>query len=169
MAEQTIISKTSAAGQAIEIRIAPEWEGSSFYRAYGYLDGKRHGQGFTTFGQPKMLNGKTYVATVGKLALTTDEYNAVQTAIKAAEGATIEGRIRALRQEREGLRINVQAALDDMTAARERAFDEDTGSLWGDVTRAEAEVETAQQALREWDASHPEVIAAIKADEEMMQ
>lgn len=164
MAEQTIISKTSTAGQVIEIKIAPEWEGSSFFKTLGYLDGECIARGISTFGRPKVVNGKSYVAAVGKLALTKDEVDTVWAAIKTAEANTSEGRIRQLRGEREALLLNVRCAHDDVMSARERAFGEDTGRLWGAVTQAEESARIAENALKDWDASHPEVIAAIKAE-----
>jgi multidrug resistance efflux pump len=164
MAEQTIIKKTSTAGQAIEIRIAPQWEGSSYIGVYGYLDGQRIGTGITTFGLAKTINGQRYVAAVGKLALTEAECKVLDDAIKAAELATEEGRIRLLRQEREQLVLRVRGAQDGVMAARERAFDEDTGALWPEVAEAEEAERTARQALKDWDTEHPEVIAAINAE-----
>jgi hypothetical protein len=165
--ETTVLTKTSADGRSIEIRIHVE---RGLAIVVGYLAGQQHAAGLTTLGRPVAIKGQSYVASVGKLALTQAEADTVRAACRAAELATPEGQAAALRAEATALRaerrmlvVEVNGALDDTRQARERGSDEDLGNIPDYDSR---EYREALARLAAFDAAHPEVKAAIKAERE---
>lgn len=74
-------------------------------------------------------------------------------------------RPKSLREQRDDLVADRAAALDALSAARERAFAADTGRGWDQVRKADDAVRAAEQALAEFDSAHPEVVAQIEAEQ----
>lgn len=84
--------------------------------------------------------------------------------IRALQG-TARNQPKSLREQRDDLVLARAAALDALSAARERAFAGDTGRGWDEVRKADEAVRAAEQALAEFDAAHPEVAAQIEAEQ----
>jgi hypothetical protein len=82
---------------------------------------------------------------------------------------------KALRSERGRLASEIAGALDEREITSRRAHESECGdSLWQKLPALSAKIEAAQQALRAFDAAHPELRAKIDAerkarDEELLQ
>ncbi len=156
--EPTILTWKASNGQQVEVRYV-----GGLYQVQSYLDGKLMGTGFTTFGRPKVIAGKSYVASIGKIALTREQHDSIRAAVKVIELSTPEGQMAALREERRRLVADIRAILHGTEVARERAFSEDLGRI---PDYDSPEYRLAEARLAEFDAAHPEVLAAIKAERE---
>lgn len=128
------------------------------------IDGK--GEGGGCYGAntqiPAAHRAAGIVAAIGRVALTPERYAVLQ-----AEAARLRAEYQtspaALRERRQGLTDAIRGALDDARAARGRAFARDLGGIPGYETPA---VIAARTALAEFDAAHPEIVAARKAEAE---
>lgn len=82
----------------------------------------------------------------------------------AAHAASEDGQRNSLRSEREALAAEVAGALDDQADAYERAHDREDARA--EIVRREHQpaVDAARAALAAFDAEHPEVAAAIRAE-----
>ena len=103
---------------------------------------------------------------IGPLALTDSETETLRAAVMAAKEeheGTPKAKAEKLRQQRNDLACGVAGAVDDLGAHRERCFQQDTG--FHGMAPFEAKIAGAEKALAEFDAAHPEVIAAIKAEQ----
>lgn len=106
--------------------------------------------------------GLTHVVVCGTTPIGVPPDVAVQ--IKDAQAAASNRPI-SLESQREMLVAAVQGAGDVFSAARESAFNNDDGRGWDKVRQAEQTIKTAEQALADFDATHPDVIAKIKAEQ----
>lgn len=105
--------------------------------------------------------GMTHVLICGKIPVGVPADVAAK--IHAAQ-KQIESCPQSLESQRQLLVATIQGASDDCSTARERAFDRDTGEGWREVNRAEQAIRTAEKQLADFDAAHPEIIAAITAE-----
>lgn len=118
-------------------------------------------------GNPKLIAalkaaGCSHVLLVGKVAIGVPVNVAPQ--IKAAQDAA--ALPPTLEQQRRSLVYAVAGAGDEWSAARERAFNADgTGTAWTRVNTLHAKIKDAEATLAAFDAAHPEILAAIKAEE----
>lgn len=155
-----VIERTTRKGQRLEIGIS---EDGNWIEAY--LDGK-YVTGKAGIGKAQPHNmGAEFTHQLGPVLMTTIEAEAIE----AARPAVIE----AYRQTPEGLRVQrqqlcdaISGALDDRQSLREWA--QDTGVM-DDLpipSYASPEYERAKQALADFDSTHPEIIAKIKAEKE---
>jgi len=128
------------------------------------LDGHNEGQLYqpsTRISDAARKDG--IVAAIGRVALTAERYATLEKrAARLAEEYKTSPE--ALRTEREDLCNAIRGALDDARDAREQAFEDDCAhGLPGYDTPA---VAAAQQALANFDGTHPEIVAAIKVERE---
>jgi hypothetical protein len=103
---------------------------------------------------------------IGPLPLTDSETETLRAAVIAAKEeheATPEAKTEKLRNQRRDLACGVAGAVDDLGAHRERCYRQDTG-FYG-MAPFEARIISAQKALAEFDAAHPEMIVEIKAEQ----
>lgn len=107
--------------------------------------------------------GTTHVMICGKIPVGVS--TAVAAEIQAAQQAAA-NRPPSLKSQREELVAAVQGAGDAYAAARESFFAEDTGRVLNKVHQAEAAIRTAEKALTDFDIAHPQVVAAIKAEQD---
>jgi len=133
----------------------PEWHAT--------LDGHDQGSALSPNRNiPPAARAAGIVASIGRVALTKERYDALQAEVKrlAAEWAATPA---GLRSQRDSLEMGVRGALEDARLAREQAFEDDCAhGLPGYDTSA---VLAARSALAEFDAAHPEIVKELKADE----
>lgn len=105
----------------------------------------------------------THYATIAGKA-----YGILASEIKAAEealAAAPQALAAALRGKRESLAAQYKGLMDDQQALQERAWDrEDEAGAFRPDARIESDLAAVTNALHEFDAAHPEVLAAIKAE-----
>lgn len=112
--------------------------------------------------QQMVAAGMTHVLACGKIPVGVPSEVAAQ--IQAAQKAAA-NRPESLESQRESLVAAIRGAGDQFEAAREYFFSEDTGRGAGKVAAAETAIKKAEKALADFDAAHPEIIAAIQAEE----
>lgn len=111
----------------------------------------------------------THIA--GRIALTSKEAECAQSALdaaKAAYEASAEGIEKKLRNERESLISQISAHLDDAQYYGTRAWESGNSVDGGYSIRKKHEdtANAAREALDEFDAKHPDLLAKIKAEQE---
>lgn len=103
---------------------------------------------------PVEQDGRTYTHSLGKIAVTDLELEAVRAAVRRLEvGAGPD-----LAAERAALTDDLAAALDEVERGRERAMAEDAARAIPSY-EADPAVIAARAALDRFDVEHPEVIA----------
>jgi len=107
--------------------------------------------------------GLTHVIVCGKIPVGVPSEVAEQ--IKAAQIAAA-NRPASLESQREVLVAAVLGAGDQFAATREAAFHNDAGRGWDKVKDAEAAIATAEKALADFDAAHPEILAGLKVEQD---
>lgn len=166
-----ILTKTAKAGQKIEIRLT-QW-GPASCAVQVEIDGQPAGKPSSQepYRIPPIQGMRYGVGDKPVIVLTDEQAETVRAAMRAADETlrvayeqTDEGRTSALMTERINLVAAVVGAYDAWSAARERAFDEDTGVGFP----TEDHINAAKRALADFDAAHPEIKAVIDAarDEE---
>ena len=109
---------------------------------------------------------------VGKLGITDDEAAIIRAAVETAQAeidATPEARAWKLRDQRQKLVEAVIGWDDEAQGASDDAWErgDEAGAFVGPrVTEAKAEAQKARAALKQFDAEHPEVKAAIDKEAE---
>lgn len=148
---QTIISRNTQSGLPVEIRI--ETEGDRRF-ANALVSGKSTGSGIP--GKlPKRVGDFTHI--VGKVAITTAEYDLIIAALRAPKTD--------LRSQRASLLATYQGLIEDAEAAFNHLHaQENTDAAYRAKADAEPKIAAALQAIRDFDAAHPEIVEAIKAD-----
>jgi len=112
---------------------------------------------------PAAIKARGFVAAVGRVPLTAEEAEAAEAAmaaLKAERAATPDG----LEDRRQYLVEKLVALRESAAAEREAAWEREDEAA-GVTTPAEVagEIAAASRAVRDFDAAHPEVVAAIKA------
>lgn len=171
--EQTI-KATTPSGKAIEIHLSGDHP--RFIRADISVAGLKehtplstHAGGIIYKMDKPQLGATHYLRTsdnkgVGLAADVATGINQVYDQFRAAVAALPANRLGQLREERERLTQQVRSLLDEQQYQRERWFESETKR--GPMPEYDiVEVRAAQQAVRDFDAAHPEVIAEIKAQQ----
>lgn len=115
--------------------------------------------------------GATHYLDAYKHSIGLDATNAqiVRDAIedfRAAYQVSPAGQVELLRKQRRDLQDEIAGMWDAMDEAKEQAFAVDTGAGWDKVKQYQGNAEAAKAALAEFDAAHPEIIAAITAEKD---
>lgn len=165
MSQTVVLTKTASDGREIEIL-------TDGYYFKSRLDGQVL-PGATTMGKTKPFerNGTTYSHYVGKIALTADEAataeagrQAIYEAERAAFAASPAGQRQALRDQRSALAATLNAAAAETDATFARMHDAQDAGAWAVKVENERHVTAAREALAAFDAQHPEVLTAIRAE-----
>lgn len=108
------------------------------------------------------------------IALTTDEAAKIEAALSELYAGWLETddgrshvaaqRIPDLLRQRDGLIAAYQGLCDEQADQFERAHARQDATAWQIKERYEARIESAAKAVRDFDAAHPNVVAAIKAE-----
>mgnify|MGYP001584777001 CR=1 FL=1 len=154
MTGQQILTKTTSKGQTVVVEM------DEMGWLSGWLDGQRISQGSAlgTLGKAAVtVNGQTYTHTLGKLGFTTAEAGTIYAAQAALRQAN------ALREDRRSLVASIRFAMDDEDAFAEESSSRSATDL-DEQARIAAMIEAAQAALVAFDAAHPEVREAIRAE-----
>lgn len=158
-----MLTWTASNGSTIEIEAKVGMSGAILVAR---LDGKEMASvyGASTLKTPVSANGQTVVASVGKIGLNAERYEIVKAmyaAVKAEHANTPEG----LEATRRGLADDLNAIRAEADYAGrgrvERAMA--TGVDKGGVDLS-AKEQAASDALAAFDAAHPEIIEAIRAE-----
>jgi hypothetical protein len=167
----TVVSRKSSKGQLIEINV------HDCGMVTGHLDGQTCGVGIQTI-SPVVVNGVKYSRTVGKvLLITADEEKQINQAIDETKTPAYRAKVReegdkAIAEYRRNMTLDQQReelvgiANDEWRKAQrmmDHAMDEDTGAEMSKAVAQEKAAQAASQAVRDFDAAHPEILAAIKA------
>lgn len=163
MTQITALEKTASDGRKVKITV--EWR---YNRAVitSYVNGKQQGTdsgvGEMTARQRAKLPPHITHHTAG-VGLTTDEAAQVRAAV--AQVTPVEATLRA---ERQALVSEIRALLDEGDYRAEKYHAAGAGD--GHEYQIKAEYERQAQAVRarlaEFDAAHPEIVTAIKAEQE---
>lgn len=70
-----------------------------------------------------------------------------------------------LEQTRRNLVASIRGLIDESDAAFERAHEREDVMAWPSKIKADAKVEEARRALTDFDAAHPEIVAAIRGEQ----
>lgn len=153
-----IITRTLPTGQHIELGITRE----SKFRPAAWVDGRPDNTNYNKLPQPvTSKSGITYTHQVGRVAITTEEWE-ILTAAAAEANAADPGAILAdLRTQREKIQAAIGAHDDETAARRERAFNSDTALVPGYDSQARRDLVAR---LAAFDSEHPEVLAAIRGE-----
>lgn len=164
---EAIVTRTTKTGRTLEIRVRRDILDQ--FSAVATLDGER-----AASGTPQKLDRATARKLPGfthyipdhraPIALTTAEAEALSAAIAAAERDDPATQARALRDERRNLVGDVLAAIEGQSDAFERAHAREDVRAWDIKLSHEPKIEAAQAALAAFDAAHPEIVAAIRAE-----
>lgn len=169
-----LLTKTSKAGATIEV-YGIDADAECGYRAYRVLiDGKQAGKDEWAITKlsphlQRQLPGYTHMHESAKVAFAAEEAATITASREAAFAASAAAQSAAnpmagLRAERRKLAIAVSAALDAERAVSNRYMDSGDAADYRSSKRERAELATAQQALADFDAAHPEVAAEIAAE-----
>lgn len=167
-----LVARTTKAGQKLEISVKRYLPGS--WIAIATLDGTYAGQGSVLDLEPKIkaqLPGFTHYVHTGKapVALKADEAQALLAAIAAGEQTdreTPEAQIERLRNERRQLVGDVQSAIEEQSDAYETAHARQDVLAEQIKAQHEPAITAARAAVQAFDASHPEIIAAIRVEQQ---
>lgn len=157
--ERAVISRTSSKGNQIEIGVVIDGDATW---VYSKIDGQRDAcvLGPGKLSRPREIAGRIITHVIGTCGLAADEMPLLEAALTAAREAarqTPEG----MRAQRQSLVAKINATLDATEQARERAFDRDIGGIPSYDSPA---YRAAKAALEAFDATHPEVRAAIEQE-----
>lgn len=100
---------------------------------------------------------------VGTIALTSAEADTLRAEVAAAKSAYAESAA-GLRERRASLVLDLTCAVESVRARRNRQMESEDGCTRALPTYADATITAAEQALRDFDAAHPEVKAALDAE-----
>ena len=165
----TILTKTARDGRTIEIFEIETSTGPS-------CRARVNGETLPGYGGPVGLltprdGAVAYIPTKPAIGLTADEAAVIterwavrRAAERAAFDASPAGALAALRRERERLADVVADKIEQMDTTFERMHGEEDALAWHVKSLSETDIDTARAAVRAFDAEHPEVLAAIKAE-----
>jgi len=163
-----VIKKTGKDGRTVEIKLH-RYAGQ--HVAQAYLDGKYVGTGDPTKLNKRVGDTTHYLShTKPAIGLTSEEAKAIIEAIRVADEAerqTPSGKLDTLRAERQRLAAEVSGHMDDADDAVNRAHDRgivDVG--YHERAKHVEAAEEARERLAQFDAEHPEILAAIKKERE---
>jgi len=160
MAKQEILKKQSRDGREIVVTIQTGPLGTP--DLYVAIAGKTLGPGVVG-PPPKPIDGVAHViACSGKLVgLTATEAEMLGRAIEQARAEDPESKRQALRSERAMLHARIRGELDEVEAARERAFERDMEQI---PSYDNPKVDAAYKALADFDLAHPEIKAELERE-----
>ena len=167
----TILTKTARDGRVIEIfEIETRTGPSCRVRVNGEA---LPGQGGPV-GLLKPRDGAVaYLPTKPAIGLTADEATVIterwaarRAAERAVFDATPAGELAALRRERERLSNEYAYAIEYSERTFERMHSTEDVMAWPTKATNDQRVDAALAAVRAFDAEHPEVLAAIKAEKD---
>lgn len=172
MTTYTALTKTSRDGRAIEIKAHLSADGH--ITAEALVAGKSAGHQYGITRLPDAARRKLpagYTHAVGQVVLTEAEAAQVQTALdrlSAEWRASEAGQRAALVAERQDLAREIRHLLEEGDYRAERYHATGAGDGHEHAIRAEYErrAEAARARLAEFDAAHPEIIAALRAEHE---
>ena len=128
------------------------------------IDGKIERECAGPHVEERTVNGMSFPATIGRIVLTTERLAALDAAL-VVENAALKNTPQSLRRERESLADLCRADYSDA----ERAWAREEESECFRLRAAEdARAAMAMQALRQFDAQHPEVLETIKREQAEM-
>jgi hypothetical protein len=78
----------------------------------------------------------------------------------------IRSEIERLRDQRRQIASDIQSAIEESDAAFERAHAREDVMAWEIKRQHDVKVEAVRGALQEFDAAHPDVVAAIRAEKQ---
>jgi hypothetical protein len=166
---QTITTVTTS-GQEVKFQLFEYSHGEKIGVAV-WAGGKKVAEG-TPEALDELKDGKRVYGRIGKVYMTNpDKWNEVWTAYVAAKEdleACEEYRVRRLRSLRDRLAREVGYALDEEHEMHQRGVER---AMQGSPYRVNDDalaqkVADARKALAEFDAAHPEIIAAIRKEKE---
>jgi hypothetical protein len=171
MAVKKIVERTTG-GHTVEILVYG-YAGKPIVESY--VDGKQdHCQGAPgpiPAGKEDVAKAKGYTSTVGRVALTAEETEAVREAL-AAVAAEIEAETLAadplthLKSRRRALAEDLAGLREEDRHRREAAWErEDEAGAFRTSPKLAVQIAAAETALADFDAAHPEVLASIEAAE----
>lgn len=105
-----------------------------------------------------------YLSSDPPLGLTTDEAATIRTALAARDDADPEIILQRLRAERHGLVAAVSALVEEKAYQFDRAYSREDVNAWSIKASFVPRIAAAEQAVKDFDAAHPEVLAAIRAE-----
>jgi hypothetical protein len=157
--ERAVITRTGSKGQAVEIGVVID--GSAAW-VYAKVDGKTDATvlGPGRLSKPQMHEGRIYTHHIGHVGILADELPLIESALAEANREASQTPA-GLREQRLTLVAAIAGALDETEAARERGYNEDIGRI---PSYDSPEYRAAKQALAEFDATHPEVKAALEQE-----
>jgi hypothetical protein len=170
--EQTILTKTTQSGKAVRVVHARYLDSAL---ATVYLDGKKVAVSQRMYDISTMLRkGQTAPAgvtnVIGRVCFTAPEATTIRAALDAQQ-AEIDKEPRVaeqkLRDKRRSLLDAIRGWEDEAESATNRAWSrgEEAEAFCGaKVITARAEAKTARQALADFDAANPQVIATIERE-----
>ena len=161
----TAVTWTASNGSAIEITAQVGFDGPM---VVAKIDGKETGSTYSLdrLPAPVKAGANLVVASIGKVGLTEERYQAVREMFSAARrewANTPDG----LRARREALLEKIADARHEMDSTHRRRVEQ--ASATGVVppqtlSRAEIRERNAVAALAEFDVQHPEIVASIEAE-----
>lgn len=166
-----IVTRTTKDGRTLEVSVKRYLPGS--WTAIATLDGAYAANGSVLDLTPQVkaqLPGFThYVLGKSPIALKADEAQILLAAIAAGERAdreTPEAQIERLRTERRQLVGDVQSAIEEQADAYEAAHAREDVLAERIQASHEPAIATARAAVQAFDAEHPEIVAAIRAEQQ---
>jgi hypothetical protein len=162
------VTKTTRDGRTVEITAHINY-GQAW--ASATLDGQQIESGSKPGKCPPIPGHPEYTHSLGRVALTTDEYDAVIALLAEAQAeynATAEGQRAMLRHQRERLTDMLNAATEGAIEDKADAFDRGELAQYFRSQHGDDETAIAQcrAALRLFDREHPEIVAEIQADKQ---
>jgi hypothetical protein len=158
-----VLTKTLTDGRTAIVIIEPA-PGGGVLAAVARVDGVELGSHCGPHHlAPNMPDG--YVAAIGRLLLTAEEAAQMEAAYRAAEAAQPADPLTGLLAERERLVAAVEGYTDQWTDDRSATFHAgDHPNPFAADARNEQLINDAEAALVAFDAAHPEVVAAVRAE-----
>ena len=154
MTTTTLISKTSSTGKTIEI----VYDGRDFVATLDGVEyvrstepgwrGRANGQNLHFFG---IAGGRMVGLTYAEGDILRNTYNTMLASI-------------VVEPSRADLVARYHALIEDQADAFERAHDRQNENAWSIKASYDAKIEAAAQAIRDYDAAHPEETAAREAE-----
>jgi hypothetical protein len=159
--ERPIITRMGSKWQAIEIGITID--GSAAW-VYAKVDGKTAATvlGPGRLSKPQTVDSITYTHRIGNVGVAAEELPLIEAALTEANREAAQSPA-GLREQRLTLQAKIRGVLDETEAARERGYNEDIGRIPSYDSPA---YRAAKQALADFDATHPEIKAAIEAEKQ---
>jgi hypothetical protein len=159
---QIIFTKTATSGQQIEVQMEELADGRHQGRLT--LDGKY----MSSWGRAALIDQPKGDIThyIGRVGLTTAEAAQINGTLAQADAASPKARLVARREERRLLVCEYQGFEEAADAAFERGHESDGSAAWTAKRAYDGRIEAARVKLAEFDAAHPEVLEAIRAEKD---